>query len=197
MDTGPADPEQLEDARLMALAAAGDRDAFAAVVTRYQGRMRAYVARHVATLEDVHDLVQDAFLAAYQAVGDFDPRRPLWPWLRAICHNHVCNHFRRRAVRERGHAAIVDAALAATPEPDVEPAEVAADERLAAALRRCLERLPGPDRELLDWRYRLGEAVSAIAGRLGLRPNSVSMRLNRLRAALHDCARRGLAEELR
>jgi len=184
------DPDQ----DLMARSQAGDREAFAVLVARYQGRMRAYVARYIANAEEVHDLVQESFLNVYQALASFDLSRPLWPWLRTICHNQVCNSLRRQEVRRRSAAALVDVALLGRGDDADEDERARVEEARVSALKQCLQRLRPDDRELLHWRYFLGEAVSAISARLHARANSISMRLNRLRLALAQCAQRTLTE---
>ncbi len=68
------------------------------------------------------------------------------------------------------------------------------DERLGA-LRRCMDSITGPHRQLLEARYGAGEAVRGIAERFGLSRRSVYNRLNKVHGHLLDCIRGKLGSE--
>src|SRR5687767_12323464 len=42
------------------------------------------------------DVAQEVLLRAYHKRGDFDPARPLWPWLKVVANNLIVDHARRR-----------------------------------------------------------------------------------------------------
>lgn len=63
------------------------------------------------------------------------------------------------------------------------------------ALRCCLEKLAGRDRELIEARYHEGESVHAIADRIRRTRMAVYKRLDKLHALLLDCIDRRLAAE--
>ncbi len=75
------------------------------------------------------------------------------------------------------------------------------DERLAElparhiALRRCLERLPKPQRELVKARYAPGGSVKDIAAKLGRSVGSVSQTLYRARSALLECIEKSMRSD--
>lgn len=48
---------------------------------------------------DVPDLVQEVFVVVHQILPDYDPDRPMWPWLFGICYRTAAA-YRRRAFRE-------------------------------------------------------------------------------------------------
>lgn len=48
---------------------------------------------------DVEDLGQEVFVVAHKRLGDFDPARPMRPWLAGICRNVAIAHKRRAHVR--------------------------------------------------------------------------------------------------
>jgi RNA polymerase sigma-70 factor (ECF subfamily) len=50
--------------------------------------------------EEAEDVVQDAALAAWQAVDRFDPTRAFRPWFLRIVSNAALDQLRRRKVRE-------------------------------------------------------------------------------------------------
>lgn len=62
-----------------------------------------------------------------------------------------------------------------------------AHDRERRALENCLSALPADKRTMVDLRYRQGISVSQIATALGLRENTVSKTLERLRGGLRKC----------
>lgn len=174
------------DATLVRAAQGGDRGAFERLVEEHHLRLRAYTARFVAEPADALDLVQDAFIRAWRSLADLDPARPVWPWLRTIARNLVIDHLRRRQRRpEHPLAHLEQEAAAETPE--AADAETGRQAAAISALQGCLEELDPANRDLVQRRFHLGEPVQAIAEALGLRANSLSMRLTRLRDRLRTC----------
>lgn len=92
----------VDEAALARLAAAGDGDAFGALVERYGGPARR-VARSILGIgEDADDAVQDGMIAAWRAIGRYDSGRPFRPWLMRIVANAALDLGRRRKVRQAG-----------------------------------------------------------------------------------------------
>lgn len=166
-------------------AQAGDRDAFAWLVARYQAELRAIVASAVADRDDRLDVVQESFVDAWRGLPGFDPDRPFGPWLRTVCRNRVRQFLRQRIPRRRRELAVVDAAILAAPGPE----DAAPGERIAQ-LKRCIEGLAPEQRSLLQRRYVANEPVQHIAATVSKTPNSVSMVLLRLKEALLRCMER-------
>ncbi len=126
------------DAALAARAARGDRDAFGALVLRYQAQVRR-VARSVTGDEaDADDAAQDAFLSALDRIETYDPGRPFGPWLMRIASNAAIDLLRRRAVRKADAIDETVAARGRLPDRDAETAELR--ERLRVALAALPER---------------------------------------------------------
>ncbi|MBI5510956.1 MAG: sigma-70 family RNA polymerase sigma factor [Deltaproteobacteria bacterium] len=97
------------DAFLVRRAQAGDRDAFAALVVRYQGPVFRCCRRHLDAAE-AEDAAQETFVRAYVHVQKIDPGRPLLPWLVTIA--------RRLALdRNRKHKPTLDVDAGDKPDP--------------------------------------------------------------------------------
>jgi RNA polymerase sigma-70 factor, ECF subfamily len=181
-----------EDIREWVCAAqGGNADAFARLVERYHRGVRACL---VARLDDPHeaeDLAQEVFITAFRKIREFDPERPMEPWLRSIAFNHLRNHWRKfRAHAIGGNAelaALLDQRVAAECGPERES-------RLFAVLQECLEQIDGPARELLQRRYGEEQSVRELAVRLNRGYSALTMQLHRLRELLADCIDRKLAE---
>ncbi len=133
------------------------------------------------------DLVQDAFVVALRR-PDFDAsvRGAAFVFLRTTA-RHLWLKSLRRRVDERE----IDEADRVW---DARCGDGAGDDYVTA-LRACVAELPERSRALLEATYgeRRGRAASAVA--LGLTADGIKSALRRLRAALHDCITRRLAEE--
>jgi len=95
----------LDDRDYVQAARAGDDEAFAALVRRHSGGLHRAVARILADDEEAWDVVQMAFLRAWQRIGSYDPRWSFATWLYRIGTNMAIDLIRSRASRERAHRA--------------------------------------------------------------------------------------------
>src|SRR6266702_1708588 len=85
-----------EESILVAAARAGDIGAFEALVRRYD-RNVFRIAQHITqNREDAEDVVQDAFLKAYQNLGQFQGQSKFYTWLVRIAVNEALMRLRRR-----------------------------------------------------------------------------------------------------
>jgi RNA polymerase sigma-70 factor (ECF subfamily) len=91
---------RVRDAELVARVRAGDRAAFDGLVHAYMRQAFQLAYRVVSHREDAEDLVQEAFLAAYQYLDSYDATRPFGPWLMRIVLNRGANLRRSRKRRE-------------------------------------------------------------------------------------------------
>src|SRR5512136_3002063 len=92
--------EHPEDAVLVGRAQKGDMDAFESLVRKYQQTVYAFCRRLTGAHQSADDLAQETFIKAYFALSRFDPRWPLYPWLRKIALNTGLNYLKTRD-RER------------------------------------------------------------------------------------------------
>lgn len=164
---------------------AGDREAFHRLFERLYRPLRIAVAVRAPDPELVDEVVQEAFVTAFERIGDYQPRGTFYPWLVGIARNRLA-----RALRARTAADPLDAALAERLASTEIPA-VFADAALVARLRRCLALLAPAARQLAQWRFAERRAVAAIAGELGRTAASVSVTVHRVRTALRECLERG------
>ena len=78
----------------------GNRDAFAVLVERYQGRAFRLALRVLRNEESARDAVQDAFLKAYSALSRFQGRSSFYTWLYRLVMNQ-CLDMKRRDKSDR------------------------------------------------------------------------------------------------
>ena len=85
-----------EESILVDAARAGDIGAFESLVRRYD-RNVFRIAQHITqNREDAEDVVQDAFLKAYQNLGQFQGQSKFYTWLVRIAVNEALMRLRRR-----------------------------------------------------------------------------------------------------
>jgi RNA polymerase sigma-70 factor (ECF subfamily) len=85
-----------EESILVEAARAGDIGAFESLVRRYD-RNVFRIAQHITqNREDAEDVVQDAFLKAYQNLGQFQGQSKFYTWLVRIAVNEALMRLRRR-----------------------------------------------------------------------------------------------------
>ena len=109
-------------------ASAGDRDAFAALVDRYWGSVRAWLTGLTGRVHLAEDLTQEAFLKAWVALPDLTAVEWFRVWLFRIARNEHLAAVRRP--QTSGADAIPDA-----PDPAPDPASAAIEREEEAALR--------------------------------------------------------------
>jgi RNA polymerase sigma-70 factor (ECF subfamily) len=85
-----------EETLLVEAARSGDIGAFESLVRRYD-RNVFRIAQHITqNREDAEDVVQDAFLKAYQNLGQFQGQSKFYTWLVRIAVNEALMRLRRR-----------------------------------------------------------------------------------------------------
>lgn len=174
---------------LIAKAQAGDMQAFSQLVLRHQSSIRGYLARKIFDPDDVFDVAQEVFLAAYRSLGQFDASRDFGLWLRGIARHRAIDHLRktlRRRTHETGEveAGILERLAAAT---EAEAGgEDSTDDQLAR-LRVCVDKLQKSAMGVISMRYFQHMSALSIGAAIGKKENAVRILLMRVRQTLRKC----------
>jgi RNA polymerase sigma-70 factor (ECF subfamily) len=102
-DVGIDDEAVMTDCDWVRSAQDGDEEAFAQLVRRHSGGLHRAVARILADDSEAWDVVQMAFLKAWQRLDRYDPRYRFSTWLYRIGTNVAIDLLRSRSSRERIH----------------------------------------------------------------------------------------------
>jgi len=154
--------EQVQRAR------GGDKDAFAAIVERYQGMVLRTALRLLGRIDLAQDASQEAFLRLHRHLGRFDPARQLAPWLYRIVVN-AARDMGRRAGREPT-VALAELHESDHPALRVEPEAIEAEAGRAEERQRlqaALLRLPRKERAAIVLRDVEGLTTAEVAEVLG------------------------------
>jgi len=87
---------EIEDPELVAKARRGKVEAYNLLVSRWEKRVFNYLLRLVGDREDALDLSQEAFLKAYQKLGQLEDGARFGSWLFRIAHNEAYSYLRKR-----------------------------------------------------------------------------------------------------
>ena len=182
-----------DDAELIEQFQNGDTAAFDALFTRYQKRTFRLVQRFVSNPEDASDLTQDAFIRAYQGLGDFKSQCQFYSWLYRITVN-LCIDFLRK--KSRSEVLLYDSddsgelPMANIADPRSEsPAKAVENKELRTHIRKAVRRLPPKQRQIFVLRHWNGLSLKDIAAVVGRSDGTVKAHL------LH--AHRNLRKHLR
>lgn len=151
-----------------------------------QARRLAYSV--LGSWEDAEDVVQDAALAAWDAIERYDPSRAFRPWFLRIVANAALDQVRRRKVRRAESLSDALPHRGPTPEDEAERA------LLREHLSRALATLPERQRVAVVMFDAEGMSHAEIAKWLGVPEGTVRSYVFHARRALRK-ALRALVEE--
>jgi RNA polymerase sigma factor (sigma-70 family) len=83
------------DERVVASVRRGNHAAFTVLVKRYEARLLAFCRQMLRSREDAEDVLQEVFVAAFNAMLADDRPINVQPWLYRIARNRSLNHLRR------------------------------------------------------------------------------------------------------
>lgn len=178
-----------DDNRLIAECLKGRTEAFGELVRRYQDRLYNTVYRLVDNAEDAQDVLQEAFLNAYQSLDSFKGDALFFTWLYRIAVNKAVSMKRKKRVslsievghgESNGHLEPLDASENCQPGLALEKAE---QER---HIRHALSRMSPEHRTVLILKDMEGQKYETIAEVLQVPIGTIRSRLHRARLELRD-----------
>jgi RNA polymerase sigma-70 factor, ECF subfamily len=148
-----------EEARLLACLAANLNAHFADLVTAYQHRLYVFVLRQTGSVQDAEDIVQETFLQAYFALGNYPGWRVRTLRLQAWLYRIALNLFysRMRSAKpllvslgsEEGRLASFTAEVSQEEQPE----SLFESQEARQELEACVARLPVHYREAINLYY--------------------------------------------
>ncbi len=169
------------DERLAARAAAGDRTAFEALVTRHRKAVYRLCWSAAGNHADADDAAQETFVRLYRALPSYDPGRPFLPWLRRIAWNCGLSVLRDRRA---GVPVVHGDELPDPVDPAEGPEEEASGNEEKRRVAEALSGLPADLRTVLVLRAVEGLSYAEIAEAAGVPVGTVMSRLSRARERL-------------
>lgn len=179
-------PDDLDDATLIALAQRDDRDAYGALVRRYQDVAFRTAFVIVRDASDAEDAAQSAFIKAWLAMGRFRTGSLFRPWLLQIVANEARNlgiaRSRRLNRQEPDSEEAMQSVADSRPDPDL----LASASEDARWLLDHLAHLRDDDRLVIACRYLLDLSETETASVLDCPRGTVKSRLSRALGRLRE-----------
>jgi RNA polymerase sigma-70 factor, ECF subfamily len=179
----PAAAPRVPD-ELVVAAREGDRAAFEALVRATMADTYTLALRLTGDEEDARDVVQEAYLRAYRAIGRFRGDAAFTTWLYRITANCASTSLGRRS-RHR-HEPLADDAPLADEHPDTDPVAMATAGALRDRVTDALADLPPRLRAVVVLRDVYDLPHEAIAAELGISVPAAKVRLHRARRRLRE-----------
>jgi len=197
MPTLAIDYAGLDEADLVRLAQAGDRDAFRAIMTRCNQRLFRLARGVVGNDSDAEDVLQEAYLKAFAAISGFRREAGLFTWLSAITLNAARSRLRRRRptveldrMDDQRNVVMLSGAAPRNPEAEVARAQ------MRNLLERAVDAVPRDFRLVFLMREVEGCSVEETAAQLGLKAATVKTRHHRAKVMLRAALDREMAGAL-
>lgn len=165
-------------------------EAFLRLFTRHEPELRAFVRSCLPRPYDVDEVMQEVSLVAWRKFGDLDDRSRFAPWACLIARYEILKYRRAHA---RNRLLLDESVIEAL--ADEAAAEMPLHDRRLAALEGCVDKLPGPRRELVIAAYTVGTSQKDLARRLGRTEGALHQLLFRIRQELWRCVELTLAKE--
>jgi RNA polymerase sigma-70 factor, ECF subfamily len=164
-----------------------DEAAFAELVEPHRRELRVHCYRMLGSFDEAEDLVQETFLRAWRAIGDFQGRSSVRRWLYRIATNACLDALDGRARRVLPHDIGPGDDDIAWLQPFPDPADdVIARETLELAFLAAIQHLPPRQRAALILRDVLGFPAAQTADVLDLSLAASNSALQRARATLRE-----------
>jgi RNA polymerase sigma-70 factor, ECF subfamily len=175
---------------------AGDRDAYRALVDRHSRNVHRLAYRLTGNAHDAEDVVQEAFLRAYQKLQQFEARANFGTWVYRIAANYAIDRLRQRQKEEsRREQPVVQAQDGGEVDPVMQvrdekptPERLMQSTQLRREMQRALETLSHAERTAFVMRHWEGRGIEEIAGVLksnsSAAKNTVFRAVQKLRHAL-------------
>ncbi len=185
-----ADQAPDSDKQLVERVQKGDKRAFDLLVLKYQYKVHAIVSRFVRDFDEVNDVVQEAFIKAYRAIGNFRGESQFYTWLYRIAVNTAKNYLVSRNRRPPSSDVDVDDAEFYSGSEllkDVDsPENLLYRDELERVVNEAIEALPEDLRSAVTLREFDGLSYEEIAEVMGCPVGTVRSRIFRAREAIDN-----------
>ncbi len=158
----------------------GDERAFADLMRSYHAFVYAIVIGIVDNSHDAEEVVQDAFLNAYQGLRQLEDTTKFKSWLAEITRN--CG--RQWLRKQRGETVSLDEVSEEMLQTEDSPDERLARQEQRELIRRTMETLPQKDGDIARAFYLEGASYDELTSLHGLSYNAIAFRLFRVKRQL-------------
>jgi len=179
----------------------GDRDAYRVLVERHSASVFRMAYRLTGNRHDAEEVVQEAFLRAYQKLEQFEARANFGTWVHRIAANYTIDRMRQKRTEDarreepssRAPESAENSVLSLVPDGRPSPERLAQGVELRKQLEHALDTLTQAERTAFVMRHWHGCGIEEIAEVLnsssGATKNTVFRAVQKLRSVLAPLVR--------
>lgn len=171
------------DAELVVAALAGNTQAFDVLVTRYRRAMLTVAQQIVRNPTDAEDVVQEAFLRAFESLPQLSDLNRFGAWLHSITRNRALRYY-RSASRYQPQEDMEPYLNRAADTSAEDPAHIVERELTQQAIRDAIQELPDDFRAVIELYYWADMPQKRMAEFLSLPLTTVKWRLHKAKELL-------------
>lgn len=177
------------DLALVDEAKKGNEKAFASLMNRYRDSIYFMLLKMVNNPADAEDLTIEAFGKAFRNIETYTPRFAFSTWLFMIATNNCIDFIRKKQASpstvDQGHNGLD--LLTINIQSDMpDPEESLINDQKIATLRKIVNQLKSPYREIIELRYYKEYSYEEIASELKIPIGTVKAQLYRAKTLLYN-----------
>lgn len=183
-----ASSSSLEDDKFVKRAIEGDQDAYKQLMDKYQKPLYFHVLKMVRNHEQVEDLVQEAFMKAFNNLNSYNTNYAFSTWLYRITTNHTIDYLRKKKLNT---TSINDPVKTRDGEMEIQISDDAETDRNIIRKERkqiihnAINDLPKKYRRVIEMRHLQELSYQEIADQLDLPLGTVKAHIFRAREMLY------------
>ena len=183
-----ASPSSMEDDDFVLNAMKGDQKAYKMLMDKYQKPLYFHVLKMVKDPEQVEDLVQEAFMKAFNNIQSYNTNYAFSTWLYRITTNHTIDYLRKRKLKTTSiHNPIrtKDGEIEIEISSDNESDRLIIRKERKAIIHEAIRNLPEKYRQVIEMRHLDEMSYDEIAEELDLPLGTVKAHIFRAREMLY------------
>jgi len=186
--------EYKEDKHYITRVLKGESNAYAFLVNKYKSMAYSLAMKLVKNREDAEEIAQDAFIKAYQSLGQFRGSARFSTWLYRIVYNTAVSRMRRSSVES---VSLEDSGFDEKASSEVMDAYYRLkDQDRKKFLDLVLEKLDPDENFLVTLYYYDEKDLDEISQITGLTSNNVKVKIFRARQKMSGMLKKYLRDEL-
>jgi RNA polymerase sigma-70 factor (ECF subfamily) len=178
-------PASMTDEEIVARVRAGERRLFELIMRRHNARVFRTARAILRDADEAEDVMQEAYVRAYEHIGDFDGRARFSTWLTKIAVHEALARLRRRGRFEPIESEQQEEQLMST-KASVSPDAQASNGEMRVVLEKAIDALPDDFRAVFVLRAVEELSGAETAACLGIPEETVKTRLHRARTRLQE-----------
>ncbi|WP_026904248.1 RNA polymerase sigma factor [Pedobacter glucosidilyticus] len=174
--------QELTDIAIIDAVLAGDQQAYALLVKRYQRYVFTLALRFTKSREDAEEVAQDCFVKAFKYLSGYERKGKFTTWLYRIVYTTAMTYLRKKqvdvlSIDDENHQNVLDSHQAST---DLNTERKSRDYYLNLAIESLLP----DDASIITLFYKGEQSLEEIAQIMGIEANTAKVKLHRARGRL-------------